>query len=254
MKRPDLARAAGLAVLAALVAGCGSPGRVARTPVAAPRLTAPTAPALAPGHSYLARPGFSLVAVARRGHVGLHRGPGAWRVLRTLRSPDPRFPLVMLVRQARPGWLQVYLPVRPNQSLAWIREAEVSVRYDAYRVEVSLRGHRLLLWRGRRLLDRQPIGVGTAATPTPAGVYYIIEQFRLSDPGGPYGPYALGLSAYSNVLKSFGTGPGQIALHGTNDPGGIGSNVSHGCIHLRNSEITRLAHLLPAGTPVQIRA
>ncbi len=194
------------------------------------------------------------MAVARRGRVGLYRGPGARRVLRTQASPDRRFPLVMLVRQARPGWLQVYLPVRPNQSLAWIRAAEVSVRYDAYRVEVDLHRHRLLLWQGRHLLERQPIGVGTAATSTPPGVYYIIEEFRLSDPGGPFGPYALGLSAYSNVLTSFGTGPGQIALHGTDDPGGIGSNVSHGCIHLRNAAITRLAHLLPAGTPVQIRA
>ena len=253
MKRPHLA-AAPIAVLAALAAGCGGPSRVASVPVASPPLGGPVTAAPAAGHSYLARPGFSLVAVARNGQVGLHPGPGARRVLRTQRSPDPRFPLVMLVRQARPGWLQVYLPVRPNQSLAWIRAAEVRVRYDPYRVEVNLRGHRLLLWQGRRLLERQPIGVGTAATPTPPGVYYIIEEFRLSDPGGPFGPYALGLSAYSNVLKSFGTGPGQIALHGTDDPAGIGSNVSHGCIHLRNAAITRLAHLLPAGTPVQIRA
>jgi lipoprotein-anchoring transpeptidase ErfK/SrfK len=30
--------------------------------------------------------------------------------------------------------------------------------------------------------------------------------------------------------------------------------VSHGCIRLRNADITYLAHLLPLGTPVRILA
>jgi len=96
------------------------------------------------------------------------------------------------------------------------------------------------------------IGVGEAATPTPRGTYFITALFRLIDPYGPYGPYAFGLSGFSNVLRSFGGGPGQLAIHGTNDPGGIGSNVSHGCIHVSNPEITRLSKELPLGTPVQI--
>ena len=184
----------------------------------------------------------------------LYRRPASGRVLRTQRSPDARFPLILLVRRALPGWLQVCLPVRPNQSTAWIRAAEVTLHYDAYHVDVSLRRHRLVLWRGDQVIDRQKIGVGRVVTPTPPGLYYIIQLFRLSDPGGPFGPYALGLSAYSNVLQSFGSGPGQIAIHGTNDPGGIGSDVSHGCIHVTNPEIARLAHLLPLGTPVRILA
>jgi lipoprotein-anchoring transpeptidase ErfK/SrfK len=241
------------AAIAILAAGCGGSSRPASVPAQSPA-PGPVANAPAPGHSALARPGFSLVAQARHGHVLLYRRPGARRPLRLQRSPDGRFPLILLVKQAAPGWLQVYLPVRPNQSVAWIRQGEVSLRYDAYRVEVDLRRHRLTLWRRDRVLDDRRIGVGTVATPTPGGVYYIIQQFRLTDPGGPFGPYALGLSAYSNVLKSFGSGPGQIALHGTNDPGGIGSNVSHGCIHLSNPEITRLARLLPLGTPVRIVA
>jgi lipoprotein-anchoring transpeptidase ErfK/SrfK len=130
----------------------------------------------------------------------------------------------------------------------------VRLRYDEFRLEVSLGRHRLLLWRGPRLVDRQRIGVGRVVTPTPHGLYYIIQEFRLTDPGGPFGPYALGLSAYSDVLQTFGSGPGQIAIHGTNDPGGIGADVSHGCIHVNNPEIIRLARLLPLGTPVTITA
>ncbi|MEA2297812.1 MAG: hypothetical protein QOF77_748 [Solirubrobacteraceae bacterium] len=260
MKRRRLLALPAAVVLAVIGAGCAAGGRPAAAPgpsTPAPR-PAPGGGALvatpAPGHSALGRPGFSLVAQARHGRVGLYRGPGSHRLVRMLHSPDGRFPLVLLVKQARPGWLQVYLPVRPNQSTGWIRQADVSLRYDGYRVEVDVHRRRLSVWRSGVVLDRQPIGVGQVLTPTPGGIYYIIQEFRLSDPGGPYGPYALGISAYSNVLQSFGSGPGQIALHGTNDPGGIGAKVSHGCIHLRNREITRLAHLLPLGTPVLIRA
>lgn len=206
------------------------------------------------GHSGLARPGFSVVARASTGRVELYRRPAPGRPLRMLRAPDRGFPLVLLVVQARPGWLQVLLPVRPNQSTAWVRQADVTVRYEALRIEVSLRSHRLALWAGPRLLERQPIGVGAGATPTPTGLYYVIQDIRAAHPGGPYGPYALGLSAYSNVLQSFGGGPGQIALHGTSDPSGIGADVSHGCIELSNPEITRLARWLELGTPVRIRA
>jgi len=161
-------------------------------------------------------------------------------------------PLVFLVKQAHAGWLQVYLPVRPDGATGWIRASHVRLLHDPYSVKVSLGGHRLTVSRLGRVVDRQRIGVGDVATPTPRGVYFLTALYRLINPNGPYGPYAFGLSGFSNVLRSFGGGPGQLAIHGTNDPGGIGRNVSHGCIHLANQEITRLAKELPLGTPVQI--
>ena len=51
---------------------------------------------------------------------------------------------------------------------------------------------------------------------------------------------------------TFGTGVGQIAMHGTNAPGLIGSAVSNGCLRMRNADVTRLANTIPIGTPVQI--
>ena len=57
----------------------------------------------------------------------------------------------------------------------------------------------------------------------------------------PHCPYAFGLSAYSTVLTSFGGGDGEVGLHGTNDPSILGSDVSHGCIRVSNSVITRLS-------------
>jgi lipoprotein-anchoring transpeptidase ErfK/SrfK len=103
------------------------------------------------------------------------------------------------------------------------------------------------------LVERDPVGVGRrAVTPTPFGLYYVTELLKQSDPAGPYGPYAFGLSAHSDVLHEFAGGNGEIGIHGTNDPSAVGTNVSHGCIRVYNSVISRLAHELPLGTPVRI--
>ena len=42
-------------------------------------------------------------------------------------------------------------------------------------------------------------------------------------------------------------------MHGTNDPSGLGKDVSAGCIRVDNDAITRLAAMLLLGTPVEIR-
>ena len=46
----------------------------------------------------------------------------------------------------------------------------------------------------------------------------------------------------------------QLGLHGTDAPHGLGKDISHGCIRVANSVITKLADELPLGTPVDIQA
>ncbi|MGH9265106.1 MAG: L,D-transpeptidase, partial [Acidimicrobiales bacterium] len=127
-----------------------------------------------------------------------------------------------------------------------------------FRIVVELGAHRLTAYQGTEVLVSEPIGVGTADAPTPGGLYYIKELFEPvdragnPDPGGPYGPYAYGLSGFSEVLFEFGGGDGQFGIHGTNDPSGLGRDVSHGCIRISNQAITLLAGTLPLGVPVEI--
>ena len=78
------------------------------------------------------------------------------------------------------------------------------------------------------------------------------ELLRPPDPDGPYGAYAYGLSGFSNVLSRFNGGDGVIGIHGTNDPSGLGKDVSHGCIRMSNAGITKLARILPLGVPIEI--
>ena len=198
--------------------------------------------------------GVSTVAYVRVKRVAVYPRPHAKRALLTLKKHDRNGTRrAFLVREVRGKWLHVYLPTRPNGSLGWVRSRAVKQYTDGYRLVVRLRTHRLHWFRGRKLLATYPVATGTASTPTPRGLYYIVELLQPDNPGGSYGPYSFGLSAHSNVLKTFAGGDGRVGLHGTNEPGLIGTSVSHGCIRLRNAAIRRLARVLPLGTPVVIR-
>jgi lipoprotein-anchoring transpeptidase ErfK/SrfK len=222
---------------------------LARSIVVAALLTA-----VAVGSAAAAPPPDSVVATAIVRQVAVYRSPEARRPFRILQSPTEHgAPLVFLVKSRRPGWEQVYLPTRPNGSTGWVRDAAVDLSLDPYRVTVSLGAHLLVVTRAGRVIHREPAGVGRSIVPTPVGTYYIAELLKQPDPAGPYGPYAFGLSAHSNVLYSFGGGAGQIGIHGTNEPAGLGTNVSHGCIRISNAGIAALARILPLGTPVEIK-
>ena len=195
----------------------------------------------------------SLVAQAARSRVPIYARAGATSRERTLASPLPSgAPLVFHVQQERAGWLRVLLPVRPNMSQGWVRAKDVEVSRHDYRITVSTGRHELRVYLAGKVIVREPVGLGAGATPTPGGVFYIKELLRPRDPGGAYGPYAFGLSGYSKVLTDFAGGSGEIGIHGTNQPSSVGKDVSHGCIRLRNSVITKLAGMLPLGVPVQI--
>jgi lipoprotein-anchoring transpeptidase ErfK/SrfK len=196
----------------------------------------------------------SVVAEANAPAVAVFRKPGSRRPFITLRNPNRHGArLVFLVKDRRPGWEQVYLPIRPDGATGWIRDAQVILASDPYRVVVSLQRHSITVYNGRRTFYKGPAGVGRSVTSTPTGTYYLVELLEQADPNGIYGPYAFGLSAFSNALYSFGGGPGEIGLHGTNEPHKLGTDVSHGCIRISNAAIAKLAHALPLGTPVRIQ-
>ena len=186
--------------------------------------------------------------------VAVYGSPHAKRALLVLRKQDARgTPRTFLVRRQARKWIRVYLPTRPNGSQGWIRARAVRMYTNGYRIVVRLGTHRLRLWRGTKLVANYPVAVGAPSTPTPRGLFYIVELLKPGDPGGSYGPFAFGLSAHSERLKTFAGGDGRVGLHGTDQPGLIGSSISHGCIRLRNAAIRRLAKILPLGTPVLIR-
>lgn len=159
-------------------------------------------------------------------------------------------PLTFFVESANDGWLRVRLPMRPNGSIGWIRASDVTLKTLDYALRVSTTEHTVTLLRNGEVVETFPAAVGTGDTPTPLGEFYLTELLAPTNAG--YGPYAYGISAFSEVLNSFGGGPGQIGLHGTDDAESIGQSASHGCIRLHNDAITALAGMLPLGTPITI--
>jgi lipoprotein-anchoring transpeptidase ErfK/SrfK len=198
------------------------------------------------------------VAVAKTAALPVYAAPGG-ALTRRLPNPDPTNygqPLVLLVQEIRGDWLRVSLPVAPNGQSGWVPRAAVTTSTNDYRVDVSRSAHQLRVYDRGRLVRTYPIAVGTADTPTPGGVYFIRVLLQPPNPNGDYGPYAYGLSGYSNTLTSSNGSNGVIGMHGTNEPQLIGRDVSHGCIRLRNTDITDLVsrYHLKLGTPVRILA
>jgi lipoprotein-anchoring transpeptidase ErfK/SrfK len=151
----------------------------------------------------------------------------------------------------RGDWLRVELPVRPNGAVGWVRARDVGLARVHARIVVELAARRLRLYRDGRLRIIATVAVGAPSTPTPTGRYYVNQELIPSDPNGPYGPVALGISAFSDVLTGWAQG-GPIAIHGTNEPWSIGRAASHGCIRLPNEVLRRVFAQTPVGTPVVI--
>jgi lipoprotein-anchoring transpeptidase ErfK/SrfK len=161
-------------------------------------------------------------------------------------------PLVFLVQERRGDWLEVQLNTRPNQTTAWVRAADVTLRQVTHRIVISLAARSMTVYDGQTPVMEAPVAIGDPTTPTPRGNYYVDGAVRTPDPSGVYGPYQISVAAFSEVLMTFGSGVGQIAMHGTNAPSLVGSAVSNGCLRMRNADVTRLANTVPIGTPVQI--
>lgn len=159
-------------------------------------------------------------------------------------------PATFLVVTQKDGWIQVKLPIRPNGSTGWVPASAVSLATVHYSLDVSTSARTVTLLQDGSAVRTFSAAIGTGDTPTPLGSFYLTELLAPTNAG--YGPYAYGISAFSDVLNSFGGGPGQIGMHGTDDRSSIGQAASHGCIRLSNEDITYLAGMLPLGTPITI--
>jgi lipoprotein-anchoring transpeptidase ErfK/SrfK len=192
-------------------------------------------------------------AAALHGAVVVHRDAAASSPV-TVRLPESTplgSPRVLLVQKVLPGWVQVLLPSRPNGGSGWVAATDVRLETVDDLITVDLAARRLSLVIEGRTLTTASVAVGSADNPTPTGRFFVTDRVRPPDPGGTYGGFALGLSGHSNTLSEFGSGDGQIGIHGTNDPSSIGKAVSHGCIRV-SADVAAMLERVPLGTPVVI--
>jgi lipoprotein-anchoring transpeptidase ErfK/SrfK len=237
---------------AALVVGSGGdsgskaallPG--SSTATAPPASTATTAPAA---------PAAAVIATTNGAPITVFDAAAGTKVVTTLSArTDYGLPRTLLVTDRQPGWLHVLLPMRPNDTAGWIRETDVTLGSTPYSIRVDLAAHELTVLDGDQVVLQSQTVIGTPATPTPKGTFYVTDPVDLrTRPNGAYGAFALGLSGYSEVLLSFNGGPGQIAIHGTTATNLLGQDRSNGCVRVPNDVIVRIAQTVPLGTPVSI--
>lgn len=192
----------------------------------------------------------------------LRERPGAGRRLwlartQTAHSRGATRLMVLAARRDRHGrpWLRVDAPIRPNRLVGWVAARDTQVSRTRWYLSVSTSRRELRVYRGGALRRRARLVVGAPFTPTPHGLFAVWEVTRQANPRAFVGPFALHLTALSNVLDDFGGGPGRVALHGRGpaslvDP--LGSARSHGCLRADNAVIDWLRGRARPGTPIRI--
>ena len=248
-RRRALAGAAALVLLIGVIAvvaaaGGGGASKASKHLKFAPLTTPTTGP----------RPP-ALIATTKGGPLLVYDQPNGKVVSMLSAKTDYQLPRTVLATSSQPNWLQVLLPQKPNDSTGWVKGSDVTMTTTDYSMRVSLGQHHIWLYKAGAPVVDSAVVIGKKETPTPTGLFYVTDPVDLqSQPNGPYGAFALGLSGYSNVLPSFDGGPPQIAVHGTPFPDQVGQDISNGCVRVPSPIILQIAKLVPLGTPVTIQA
>lgn len=91
------------------------------------------------------------------------------------------------------------------------------------------------------ILKKYTIASGKPQSPSPIGTWKVVSMGKWS---GGFGTRWIGL----NVPW------GKFGIHGTNRPGSIGSEASHGCVRMFNKDVEELYEYVQCGMTVTIYA
>ena len=220
-------------------------------------LVAAAEPEPAPTHAPPRRErGFSVLRPAPGGELVVRSRPRGRVVVRLDGRTEFGSPTTVSVAAQRGRWLGVVTTHRPNGRLGWIDPEESAVARWRTRVSlaIDLSKRRLVVRRGNRVLRRVTVAVGRPSSPTPTGRFAVTDKLSGSRFSAAYGCCILALSAHQPNLPAGWQGGDRIAVHGTNDPGSIGTAASAGCPRARDADMRYLLRRVPLGAPVFVRA
>lgn len=107
-------------------------------------------------------------------------------------------------------------------------------------IVINIEKARLTLYAGGYPYKSYPVAVGKPSTPSAVGQWRV--RNKGINVGPPFGTRWMGLSVPWGIY----------GVHGTNNPGSIGSAVSGGCIRMFNWNVEELYQWVDIGTPVHI--
>ncbi len=150
------------------------------------------------------------------------------------------------------GWIEAMLPGRPNGATGWLRAEDLEIFTFDREVVIDLSDRVLTVITDGVANFQTEIAIGSDVSPTPTGTFFVTDAVELTRPRGPWGPFAFGLSARSDVVTEFAGGDGIIGIHGTNQPWSIGEAASLGCVRLPNDVMAILWEIVAVGVKVTI--
>jgi L,D-transpeptidase ErfK/SrfK len=122
---------------------------------------------------------------------------------------------------------------------------------------VDLSDRRVYLYQQHTLKVSYPLAVGQAGWETPTGSFKVFQMMQNPSwqhpitkevippgPDNPLGKSWIGFWADDKML---------IGFHGTNQETLIGQAVSHGCLRMKNRDISALYRQVALGTVVEVR-
>lgn len=234
------ARIGGPGASTATVESVASSIRAAEQVAAAAR-----ADAVPPAEIVQVRAGHTLALRARP------HGPKSAEVAQATEFGSPQT-LGVVRRHGR--WLGVTTPALPNGRLAWVDSRDPGLALDRTRwsIHADVSRRLIVLRRDGRTVRRLDVAVGRPETPTPTGRFAVTDKLS----GGRFSPYygccVLAISATQPHTPPGWTGGNRMAIHGTSDPGSIGSAASAGCLRASDDDLQVLMDRVPLGTPVVI--
>ncbi|MGB3207005.1 MAG: L,D-transpeptidase [Crinalium sp.] len=168
-------------------------------------------------------------------------------------------PLTNLPPIEEPGSLLPYKApssVNPEPKASSVNPKLVNPKL-ATQLVIKLRERRVYVYQKNRVVAKYPIAIGRVGWETPRGDFKVSHKER--DPAWehPFTGKVIPPGADNPLgvawIGFWTDGRNQIGFHGTPQENLVGQAVSHGCVRMRNKDVTALFEQVDVGTPVKVQ-
>lgn len=135
-----------------------------------------------------------------------------------------------------------------------------SFTVDTTKLVLSLSQRKIFFYRNGALVKTYPCAVGKAGFSTPKGHWKVVGKRRNPAWYNPGSGWSSGMPAVippgpGNPLgtRAIELNAPAIRIHGTPNPGSVGTAASHGCIRMYRNDVEELFEEVTIGVPVDIQ-